>query len=84
MNHEAITPPFLHPTGQTVTGTDAAVRTVADEVLREFYLHGVSVIEVSKGAQRPGATSRTRTLQPPRHTLTRDGALGPGGAAPTS
>ncbi|MGJ7613150.1 MULTISPECIES: PhoX family protein [unclassified Variovorax] len=51
MNHEAITPVFLHPTGQTSTGTgNAAVRTVADEVLREFYLHGVSVIEVNKAA----------------------------------
>ena len=45
MNHEAITPLFLHPAGQTVVG---GVRTVADEVLREFYLHGVSVIEVNK------------------------------------
>ncbi len=45
MNHEAITPLFLHPNGQTVVG---GVRTVADEVKREFYLHGVSVIEVNK------------------------------------
>ena len=45
MNHEAITPSFLHPNGQTVVG---GVRTVADEVKREFYLHGVSVIEVNK------------------------------------
>ena len=51
MNHEAITPLFLHPTGATITGTGvAAVRNVPDEVLREFYLHGVSVIEVSKAA----------------------------------
>ncbi|BEP39545.1 PhoX family phosphatase [Variovorax sp. V15] len=49
MNHEAITPLFLHPTGQTISGSGtAAARTVADEVLREFYLHGVSVIEVNK------------------------------------
>lgn len=51
INHEAITPLFLHPAGQTTTGTgNAQVRTVPDEVLREFYLHGVSVIEVNKGA----------------------------------
>jgi len=43
LNHEAITPAYLHPTGQTVVG---GARTVADEVQREFYLHGVSVIEV--------------------------------------
>jgi len=49
MNHEAITPLFLHPAGQTTTGTgNAQVRTVADEVQREFFLHGVSVIEVNK------------------------------------
>ena len=45
MNHEAITPVFLHPAGQTIV---SGARTVADEVLREFYAHGVSVIEVSK------------------------------------
>jgi uncharacterized protein len=45
MNHEAITSAFLHPTGQTVA---AGARTVADEVLREFYVHGMSVVEVTK------------------------------------
>ena len=49
MNHEAITPGFLHPTGQTIVG---GVRTVADEVVREFYVHGVSVIEISREKQR--------------------------------
>ncbi|MBB1604370.1 PhoX family phosphatase, partial [Variovorax sp. UMC13] len=65
MNHEAITPLFLHPTGQTIV---AGARTVADEVLREFYLHGVSVIEVSKSAnkwsykQASGFNRRVHTL----------------------
>jgi uncharacterized protein len=45
MNHEAITPAFLHPTGQTIAG---GARTVADEVTKEFHVHGVSVIEVNK------------------------------------
>lgn len=45
MNHEAITPAFLHPSGQTIVG---GVRTVADEVIKEFHVHGVSVIEVNK------------------------------------
>ena len=51
LNHEAITPAYLHPTGQTVV---AGARTVAEEVQREFYLHGVSVIEVvgEKGRRR--------------------------------
>ena len=45
MNHEAITPAYLHAAGPTIVG---GVRTVADEVLKEFYVHGVSVIEVAK------------------------------------
>jgi len=54
VNHEAITPPFLHPTGQTIV--DGA-RTVPDEVLREFYVHGVSVIEVVKKRGKKGEWS---------------------------
>ena len=49
MNHEAITPAFLHPTGQTVAG---GVRTVRDEVIREFYAHGVSVLEIQRDRRR--------------------------------
>ncbi len=45
MNHEAITPAYLHPNGPTVVGN---VRTVADEVTKELNAHGVSVIEVAK------------------------------------
>ena len=45
MNHEAITPSYLHPNGPTIVN---GVRTVADEVLREFFVHGVSVIEINK------------------------------------
>ena len=56
MNHEAITPAFLHPAGQTIV---AGARTVADEVLREFYIHGVSVVEVNGPPVARGATSRT-------------------------
>jgi len=45
MNHEAITPLFLHVAGPTIVG---GVRTVNDEVVKELNVHGVSVIEVSK------------------------------------
>ena len=45
INHEAITPAYLHPTGPTIVG---GMRTVPEEVLREFYAHGVAVIEVVK------------------------------------
>ncbi|NDB21636.1 MAG: DUF839 domain-containing protein, partial [Proteobacteria bacterium] len=45
MNHEAITPLFLHRAGPTIVN---GARTVAEEVLKEFYVHGVSVTEVVK------------------------------------
>jgi secreted PhoX family phosphatase len=45
MNHEAITPMFLHPNGPTTVN---GVRTVNDEVVKEINLHGVSVIEVNR------------------------------------
>jgi secreted PhoX family phosphatase len=45
MNHEAITPAYLHATGPTIVG---GVRTVNDEVIKELNAHGVSVIEVNK------------------------------------
>ncbi|MBI3897373.1 MAG: PhoX family phosphatase [Gammaproteobacteria bacterium] len=45
INHEAITPAYLHPTGPTIV---ADARTDAGEVLREFYAHGISVIEAVK------------------------------------
>ncbi|MES2538907.1 MAG: PhoX family phosphatase [Pseudomonadota bacterium] len=49
MNHEAITPAYLHATGATITGTgNAATRSVTDEVIKEMNAHGVSIIEVRK------------------------------------
>ncbi|MBI1892007.1 MAG: PhoX family phosphatase [Burkholderiales bacterium] len=45
MNHEAITPAYLHPNGATIVNS---VRTVSDEVIKEMHAHGVSVIEVAK------------------------------------
>jgi secreted PhoX family phosphatase len=49
MNHEAITPAFLHLTGPTTVN---GIRTVPDEVLKEFYVHGVSIIEIEKKKHR--------------------------------
>lgn len=70
MNHEAITPPFLHANGVTVTGSGAAAqRTVPEEVLKEFYVHGISVVEV----RRSGNTWSYRQDSPFNrrlHTLT--------------
>ena len=66
MNHEAITPLYLHPTGQTSVG---GVRTVAEEVQREFYLHGVSVIDVKKTGST-WALDKASKLNRRVHTLT--------------
>ena len=44
INHENITPVFLHANGQTTT---AGVRD-ANEVQKEFRAHGVAVVEVNK------------------------------------
>ena len=51
MNHEAITPSYLHPAGPSIVNN---ARTVAEEVQREFYVHGVSIIEIvrEKGRRR--------------------------------
>ncbi|MFE8645568.1 PhoX family protein [Sphingomonas sp. NCPPB 2930] len=71
MNHEAITPSYLHPRGQTIVGTgNAQARTVAEEVLREFYLHGVSVVEVAQGATGAWAYTRDSRFNRRVHTLT--------------
>lgn len=49
MNHEALTPAYLHPDGPTITGTgNGAARTVADEVIKEINAQGVSVIEIRR------------------------------------
>jgi secreted PhoX family phosphatase len=82
MNHEAITPSFLHPNGVGVTGSGTAqMRTVPEEVLREFYVHGVSIVEVERSA----GTWRTR--QDSRynrriHTLTEMALSGPAAGSP--
>ena len=45
MNHEAITPAYLHAAGPTIV---SGARTVNDEVVKELNAHGVSIIEVNK------------------------------------
>ena len=45
MNHEAISPLFVHANGPTIVNN---VRTVNDEVVKELNLHGVSIIEVTR------------------------------------
>ena len=78
MNHEAITPSFLHPNDATVV---SGVRTVAEEVQCEFFVHGVSVIEVN----RSGSTvtyNRASALNRRVHTLTEMELSGPAARTP--
>lgn len=49
MNHEAITPAYLHPNGPTTVN---GARTVNEEVIKELNAHGVSVIEVNRSGGR--------------------------------
>jgi secreted PhoX family phosphatase len=71
LNHEAITPLFLHPNGPTISGSGAAaVRTEPGEVLREFYLHGVSVVEVQRNAQGQWSYKQDSAFNRRVHTLT--------------
>jgi uncharacterized protein len=67
MNHEAITPLFLHPNGATVVGN---ARTVAEEVLREFFLHGVSIIEVRRSNTGAWSYVQDSPFNRRIHTLT--------------
>ncbi len=83
MNHEAITPAFLHPTGQTISGTGLAMaRTVAEEVMKEFFVHGVSVIEVNRGANGAWSYKQDSAFNRRVHTLTEMDLAGPAARAP--
>lgn len=78
LNHEAITPLFLHPTGPTIV---AGARTIAEEVDREVFAHGVSVIEVVR--DRRGVRRRRRSRFHRRiHAATKMALAGPLGGAP--
>lgn len=78
MNHEAITPGFLHANGPTAVN---GARTVVDEVIKEFHVHGVSIIEVAKSG---GAVSYNRSSSYNRRvtTLTEMTLSGPAARTP--
>ncbi|MFN9772827.1 MAG: PhoX family protein [Burkholderiales bacterium] len=83
INHEAITPAFLHANGVTTTGSGATqVRTVAAEVLKEFYVHGVSVVEVRRGANGAWAHVQDSPFNRRIHTLTDTTLSGPAARTP--
>jgi secreted PhoX family phosphatase len=78
MNHEAITPSFLHANGQTIV--DGA-RTVASEVLKEFYVHGVSVVEIVKQSGN-WVYKQDSSFNRRIHTLTPTTLSGPAAGSP--
>ncbi len=83
MNHEAITPAFLHPTGPTLTGTGAdQKRTVADEVMKEYYAHGVAVVEVEKAANGGWSYKQDSRFNRRVTTLTPIALSGPAAGSP--
>jgi uncharacterized protein len=76
MNHEAITPLFLHPTGPTLSA-DMLSRIVPEEVLREFFLHGVSIIEVRRSPAGAWSYVQDSPFNRRIHTLTEMEISGP-------
>ncbi|HEX4856912.1 MAG TPA: alkaline phosphatase PhoX, partial [Limnobacter sp.] len=66
INHEAITPLFLHANGPTNV---AGVRD-ANEALKEMYIHGVSVIEVRRGSNGQYSVVKDSTFNRRIHTFT--------------
>jgi secreted PhoX family phosphatase len=82
-NHEAITPMFLHPNGVTTTGSGAAqARTAPDEVLREFFVHGVSVVEIVRDAGGQWSYKQDSPFNRRIHTLTEMAITGPAARTP--
>ena len=73
-NHESLTPMYLHPKGRTVV---AGKRTVADEVDREMFLHGVSIVETVKDASGKWSYKQDSQFNRRVHTLTEALLSGP-------
>jgi hypothetical protein len=77
-NHEAITPIFLHVNGPTISGTGTtSARTAPDEVLKEFYVHGVTTVEVSRSADGSWSYRKNSPFNRRVHTLTEMELSGP-------
>ncbi len=82
-NHEAITPMFLHPKGVTTTGSGAEqARTVPEEVLREYFVHGVSIVEVERAANGDWGYKQNSRFNRRVHTLTEIALSGPAARTP--
>lgn len=79
MNHEAISPLFLHAAGPTIVNN---TRTSPDEVLKEMYVHGISVIEVNRAANGTWSYKQDSTFNRRVHTLTDMILSGPAARTP--
>ena len=66
INHEAITPEYLHVNGPTSV---AGVRD-ANEALKEMHIHGVSVVEVRRGSDGQYSVVQNSLFNRRIHTLT--------------
>lgn len=66
INHEAITPEYLHVNGPTSVG---GVRD-ANQALKEMYIHGVSVVEVRRGSNGQYSVVQNSLFNRRIHTLT--------------
>ena len=73
-NHESLTPMYLHPRGRTVVD---GKRSVAAEVDREMFLHGVSVVETVKDANGNWSYKQDSRFNRRVHTLTETILTGP-------
>lgn len=82
-NHEAITPMFLHPNGVSTTGSGATqVRTSPEEVLREYYAHGVSIVEIARDANGQWSYKQDSPFNRRVHTLSEMELSGPAAKTP--
>jgi secreted PhoX family phosphatase len=79
INHEAITPAFLHVSGQTIVN---GVRTINDEVVKELNVHGVSVVEVNR-AGNTFTYKRAAPLNRRITTITEMTLAGPAARSPS-
>ncbi len=79
INHEALTPVFLHTNGVTAA---AGVRLSADECLKEMNAMGVSVVEVRRGANNTWTYVKGSTFNRRITTLTEMQMTGPAGGTP--
>ncbi|WP_341238235.1 alkaline phosphatase PhoX, partial [uncultured Limnobacter sp.] len=66
INHEAITPEYLHVDGPTSV---AGVRD-SNEALKEMHIHGVSVVEVIRGSDGQYSVVQNSVFNRRIHTLT--------------